>query len=88
MSLACLPSIAIEPLVGRRNPAIIRRIVVLPQPLGPRSDRIWPDGDLHRHRFDDVDVTEALAYAIEAERNSGIRGIARAQGRVAFHVPG
>src|SRR5262245_32756027 len=34
----------IEPLVGCRKPAIKRRIVVLPQPLGPRSERICPDG--------------------------------------------
>src|SRR4051812_23314621 len=34
----------INPLVGRRKPAIMRRIVVLPQPLGPSSERIFPDG--------------------------------------------
>src|SRR5438552_640673 len=35
-------STVIPPLVGKTSPATIRRIVVLPQPLGPRSTTTSP----------------------------------------------
>src|ERR1044072_362806 len=34
----------IWPSVGRSKPAIMRRVVVLPQPEGPRSEKNWPKG--------------------------------------------
>ncbi len=37
ISLTTFPSITISPLSGFSSPAIIRRIVVLPLPEGPRS---------------------------------------------------
>jgi len=36
------PSIVIAPAVGCSKPAIIRRVVVLPQPDGPRNDTNSP----------------------------------------------
>src|ERR1051326_5040693 len=39
-----LPSTAISPKRGRSNPAIERNVVVLPQPLGPRSVNSSPSG--------------------------------------------
>ena len=37
-----LPSISIVPSLGARKPAIIRSVVVLPQPDGPRSETNSP----------------------------------------------
>jgi len=37
-----LPRIRISPLVGSRNPAIMRSRVVLPQPEGPRMEKKLP----------------------------------------------
>ena len=37
-----VPSTTIVPAVGFSNPAIIRRVVVLPQPDGPRNDTNSP----------------------------------------------
>ena len=37
------PSISIVPAVGGMKPAIMRRVVVLPQPDGPSSDTNSPD---------------------------------------------
>src|SRR6056297_1232490 len=39
-----LPLIRMSPDVGLRNPAIIRMIVVLPQPDGPRIEKKLPGG--------------------------------------------
>src|SRR3954454_13330106 len=38
------PLIAMSPSSGSANPAIIRMIVVLPQPDGPRIEKKLPDG--------------------------------------------
>ena len=38
------PSISIRPPVARSSPAIIRRVVVFPQPLGPSSVTSLPSG--------------------------------------------
>ena len=38
------PSSRIWPSVGRSNPAIIRSVVVLPQPEGPSSEKNSPGG--------------------------------------------
>src|SRR5690348_10956981 len=54
------PSIAIDPSLGRMKPAIMRKVVVLPQPEGPSSemnspaasDRLTPDtADTSPKRF-------------------------------------
>jgi hypothetical protein len=37
-----VPSISIVPAVGRRKPAIMRSVVVLPQPDGPSSETNSP----------------------------------------------
>ena len=36
-SVTSRPAMTIRPLVGASSPAIIRSVVVLPQPLGPSS---------------------------------------------------
>src|SRR5690606_4601030 len=41
-SVTSLPSIRIVPLVGVSKPAIMRKVVVLPQPLGPRNETNSP----------------------------------------------
>ena len=38
------PPISTVPSSGDSKPAMMRRAVVLPQPLGPSSARIWPRG--------------------------------------------
>ena len=38
----CLPSISMLPPVGGMKPAIMRKVVVLPQPDGPSSDTNSP----------------------------------------------
>ena len=39
---SALPSTSIRPLVGATSPSAMRRLVVLPAPLGPRNPRIDP----------------------------------------------
>src|SRR5258706_16147725 len=41
-SVTSTPSILMRPAVGRSKPAIIRRVVVFPQPEGPRNDTNSP----------------------------------------------
>ena len=43
MSRMSWPPILILPWLGRMKPEIIRRIVVLPQPDGPRKEKNSPD---------------------------------------------
>ena len=38
----CLPSISMLPALGGMKPAIMRRVVVLPQPEGPSRDTNSP----------------------------------------------
>ena len=38
------PLITMVPVVGVSNPAIMRSVVVLPQPLGPRNETNSPRG--------------------------------------------
>ena len=57
-----LPPMAMSPLSGAMNPAIMRSSVVLPQPEGPRIEKKLPrstekdkgiDGDVIRETLDD-----------------------------------
>ena len=48
--------IAIRPVSGRSNPAIIRSVVVLPQPDGPSSEKNSPCRNRQRHVVDGEDV--------------------------------
>src|SRR5688500_11540751 len=45
------PPIRIEPAVGRRIPAIMRRVVVLPAPLGPRKPNSSPRATCRDNEF-------------------------------------
>ena len=47
----------IVPVVGVSNPAIMRSVVVLPQPLGPRNDTNSPQRDVQ------VEVHHRLSLA-------------------------
>ena len=42
--LTSLPSRMMRPAVGSSNPAIMRSVVVLPQPLGPSIEKNSPPG--------------------------------------------
>ena len=59
------PSIRISPEVGCSNPAIMRRVVVLPEPLAPRKVRNSPGGDVERHVVDGGEGVEALGEVLE-----------------------
>src|SRR6056297_3751944 len=59
-SLTRLPPIRISPSVGSRRPAIMRRLVVLPQPDGPRSVTNAPSGISSDERCTAVNVPKRL----------------------------
>ena len=50
------PSISIVPVVGAMNPAIMRKVVVLPQPDGPSSDTNSPSGQFEVEVVHGVDA--------------------------------
>ena len=54
------PLIRISPLVGARKPAIIRMIVVLPQPDGPRMEKNEPGGTSKETFSTALSVAEAF----------------------------
>ena len=58
----------IRPASGRSKPAIIRSVVVFPQPDGPSSEKNSPLADLERHVVDGRDVVERLAHLLEDDR--------------------
>ena len=47
-----MPATVASPLLGASNPASMRRVVVLPAPLGPRSPKISPGLHIERGVFD------------------------------------
>ena len=55
------PSSVTVPEVGSSKPAIIRSVVVLPQPEGPSSEKNSPGGDVEGHRVGGERVAVALA---------------------------
>ena len=61
------PSISMVPAVGSMKPAIMRRVVVLPQPEGPSSETNSPSLQLEVEAVDRRDVAEALLDAAQRE---------------------
>src|SRR6056297_243494 len=59
-SLTRLPPIRISPSVGSSRPAIMRRLVVFPQPDGPRSVTNAPSGISSDERCTAVKVPNRL----------------------------
>ena len=57
------PSRITAPSLGSSKPAIIRSVVVLPQPLGPSIEKNSPRGDLERHRVGGDRAAVALGQA-------------------------
>ena len=55
------PSSRIWPEVGSSNPAIIRSVVVLPQPDGPSSEKNSPGPIIEVDVVDGDDLAEHLA---------------------------
>jgi hypothetical protein len=53
-----LPSSSIEPEVGSMKPAIIRSVVVLPQPEGPEQRNEFPGLDMQVEIENRIDRTE------------------------------
>ena len=61
------PSSRIAPSSGRSKPAIIRSVVVLPQPEGPSTVKNSPGRDLEVDAVDDRGVAVALGQAFEPD---------------------
>ena len=59
------PSISIVPEVGGMKPAIMRSVVVLPQPDGPSSDTNSPARQLQREVLHRLEVAVALADVLQ-----------------------
>ena len=57
LSVMSLPSTVIVPAVGRSKPPIIRSVVVLPQPDGPRNETNSPFDDVEVEILDGGDAT-------------------------------
>jgi hypothetical protein len=62
------PSTSIEPLVGVSKPAIMRRIVVLPQPEGPSREMNSPLAKAKLTPCTTVVVPKALGEFVDAEK--------------------
>ena len=60
-SVTSSPPIRMRPAVGISRPAIMRRVVVLPQPDGPSSVTSVPGSMVKRHVVDGGDGAVALA---------------------------
>ena len=58
------PSTAIVPSVGSTKPASMRKVVVLPQPDGPSSERNSPSPDLEVDAVDRLEAAERTAELI------------------------
>ena len=68
------PSIRISPSLGCSKPAIIRSVVVLPQPLGPSRVKNSPSRDSRLRSSTATKLAEALGDAAAARR-SGVAAI-------------
>ena len=66
------PSTMIVPAVGCSKPAIIRSVVVLPQPDGPRNDTNSPRSAAEVEVLDGDDAAEPLLDAGEVEEASSV----------------
>ena len=65
------PRSSIRPPVGGSNPPIIRSVVVLPQPLGPSSEKNSPVSIAKRDPVDRDDVPKAFLEVDEANLREG-----------------
>ena len=65
------PRSSIRPPVGGSNPPIIRSVVVLPQPLGPSSEKNSPGLDPKRDPVDRDDVPKPFLEVDEADLGEG-----------------
>jgi len=61
------PAIRMSPDVGGSKPAIMRSVVVLPEPEAPRQCEEFPRGDLERQIVHRREVAEPLRQAPELE---------------------
>src|ERR1700722_18210401 len=60
------PSMQIDPWVGVSNPAIMRRVVVLPQPLGPRKATSSPRSTLRLKSLTTTSAPKVLQMPVSA----------------------
>ena len=67
---SCSP-IMIRPAVGSSSPAIMRKVVVLPQPEGPNRVTRWPALDRERYLAHGHDLAERLGHPLEADGRRG-----------------
>ena len=65
------PSRRIRPSVGRSNPAIIRRQVVLPEPEGPSREKNSPCAHVQADAVHRDDVAEALDHVLQRDGRRG-----------------
>ena len=63
------------PEVGSLNPAIIRSVVVLPQPDGPSSEKNSPLVDVEVEVVDDGGATEDLGQSAQGDGGSVVIGV-------------
>ena len=67
------PCSRIRPSSGTSKPAIIRRVVVLPQPLGPSSEKNSPSRIDERHVANGGRLAEVLAHALQFDCDASLR---------------
>ena len=67
------PSSRTRPASGSSKPAIMRSVVVLPQPLGPSIEKNSPAGDVEGDVVDRHDVAEALGRRARARSSVSLR---------------
>ena len=84
---ASRPSTRMRPSVGVSNPASIRSVVVLPQPLGPSSEKNSRRPDVEADAVDRDDLAEALHDVVEGQRDA-IAGAVLDNGRIPSDVLG
>src|SRR5262249_12518331 len=81
-----VPSIRISPDVGRSNPAIIRSVVVFPDPDAPRKVRNSPAAMSSERSSTAVKVSKRLvrcwSWRIDWDIGDGERGTAKGERRV------
>ena len=81
-----LAATRISPASGARKPAIIRSVVVLPQPEGPSRQTNSPCSMARSIASTDVDVAETLGEATKARDEALRRNVVGGRARVAEYV--
>ena len=66
------PAMVIVPLVGSSRPATIRRVVVLPQPDGPRSAKNRPCSTTRSRSSTAVNLAERLGDGRQRQVGAGV----------------